>query len=52
VARQGFDALMRGDQKVVAESMMTKLMGLTNRVLPDAVKARANRLLSMPLNGH
>jgi len=52
VAKQGFDALMRGEQKVVAESMTTKLMGLANRVLPDAVKARANRILSVPVGGY
>ncbi len=49
VARQGFDALMRGDQKVVAESLSTKAMGLANRVLPDSVKAVANRVLSAPV---
>ena len=52
VAQPGFDALMRGERKVVAESMTTKLMDLANRVLPDAVKARANRMLSMPAGGH
>ncbi|OBK18622.1 SDR family NAD(P)-dependent oxidoreductase [Mycobacterium asiaticum] len=49
VARQGFDALMRGDRKVVAESLMTKAMGLGNRLLPDSVKAAANRVMSTPV---
>ena len=49
VAQQGFDALMRGDRKVVAESTSTKLMGIVNRFLPDSVKAAANRLISMPI---
>ena len=49
VARQGFEALMRGDQKVVAESLSTKVMGVANRVLPDSVKAMANRLMSAPV---
>ena len=48
VARQGYDALMRGDRKVVAESLMTKAIGLANRVLPDSVKAVASRAISSP----
>ena len=50
VARQGFDALMRGDEKVVAESLSTKAIGLANKVLPDSVKAFANRVLSAPVS--
>jgi short-subunit dehydrogenase len=48
VARQGFEALMRGDRKVVAGSILTKVMGAANHVLPDQVKAVGNRVLSMP----
>jgi uncharacterized protein len=48
VARQGFDALMRGNQKVVAASVLVKAMGMANRVLPDQVKAVGNRVMSMP----
>lgn len=48
VARQGFEALMRGDQKVVAGSVFSKIMGAANRVLPDEVKAIGNRVMSMP----
>ncbi|OBK19476.1 SDR family NAD(P)-dependent oxidoreductase [Mycobacterium asiaticum] len=48
VARQGFDALMQGDRKVVAESLMTKAMGIGNRLLPDSVKTAANRVMSAP----
>lgn len=51
VARQGYEALMRGDRKVVAESLMTKVMGLAGRVLPDSVKAVANRVISSPVRG-
>jgi short-subunit dehydrogenase len=50
VAKQGFDALMSGDRKVVAESWSTKLMGATTRFLPDSVKAAANRVLAVPLD--
>lgn len=49
VAREGFDALMDGDRKVVAESMLTKAMGIGNRLLPDSVKAVANRVMSTPV---
>lgn len=48
VARQGYEALMRGDRQVVAESVMSKAMGAMLRVLPDPVKAAGNRLLSAP----
>jgi short-subunit dehydrogenase len=49
VARQGFDALMRGDKQVVAASLTSKLMGTVSRVLPDPVKAAGSRLISVPL---
>jgi short-subunit dehydrogenase len=49
VARQGFDALMRGRRKVVAESATSKLIGVASRVLPDSVKATANRLIARPV---
>lgn len=48
VARQGFEALMQGDQKVVAGSALSKVMGAANRVLPDTVKAVGNRVMSKP----
>lgn len=49
VARQGFQALMRGDRQVVAGSLSSKVMGTVSRVLPDPVKAVGNRLISAPL---
>jgi short-subunit dehydrogenase len=52
VAKQAVDALMRGDEKVIAESVTTKLMGTMNRVLPDNVKAKANKLIAAPLGHH
>ncbi|EFG77889.1 oxidoreductase, short chain dehydrogenase/reductase family protein [Mycobacterium parascrofulaceum ATCC BAA-614] len=48
VARQGFEALMRGDRQVVAGSVLVKAMGVANRVLPDSVKAIGNRVMSRP----
>ncbi|BBY15825.1 SDR family NAD(P)-dependent oxidoreductase [Mycolicibacterium litorale] len=50
VARQGYEALMRGDRKVVASSLMSKALGAANTVLPDAVKARLNRLIARPMD--
>ncbi|OBH96586.1 SDR family oxidoreductase [Mycobacterium sp. E2733] len=48
VARQGFEALMRGDQKIIAGSVLVKAMGAANRVLPDSIKAVGNRVMSRP----
>jgi short-subunit dehydrogenase len=48
VARQGFEALMRGDQKVQAGSLFSKVLGAASRVLPDQVKAINNKVMSKP----
>jgi hypothetical protein len=50
VAKQGFEALMRGERKVLAESLTTKIMGVSNRFLPDSVKAAAARVLNVPID--
>jgi short-subunit dehydrogenase len=50
VAKQGFEALMRGERKVLAESLTTKIMGVSNRFLPDSVKAAAARVLNLPID--
>ena len=34
VAKHGYDALMGGKQKVVAESLLSKAMAVGNRFLP------------------
>ncbi len=49
VARQGFEALMAGKRRVVAASLMTRAMELSNKVLPDRVKAAANKVMAKPL---
>ena len=49
VARQGFEALMAGKHRVVAASLMTRAMELSNKVLPDRVKAAANKVMAKPL---
>ena len=48
VARRGYDALMRGEQKVVASSPLSRMTGTVAHVLPDSVKAAANRLIAKP----
>jgi len=48
VARQGFEALMAGKRRVVAASLMTKAMELSNKVLPDRVKAAASKVMAKP----
>jgi short-subunit dehydrogenase len=46
VARQGFEALMKGEDKVVAGSVSNKLQAAAARVLPDPVKTAAHRHLT------
>jgi short-subunit dehydrogenase len=48
VAKQGFEALMAGKDKVVAGSLKTKAQGLTNAVLPDKAKAAMHRQMAEP----
>jgi uncharacterized protein len=47
-AKQGYDALMRGDRSVVASSWFSKVVGATAKVMPDSAKAFANRLIVTP----
>jgi short-subunit dehydrogenase len=51
VARAGFEAMMRGDERVVASSLLTRIQHLGGRFLPDAVKAELNRFMAMPGSG-
>jgi short-subunit dehydrogenase len=48
VARQGYEALMAGEDKVVAGSLKTKAQEAVGGVLPDKVKAAAHRLMAEP----
>ncbi|HUR84750.1 MAG TPA: SDR family NAD(P)-dependent oxidoreductase [Solirubrobacteraceae bacterium] len=48
VARDGFDALMNGDERAVSASMSTKLQGRASRVLPDSAKAAMHRRMAEP----
>jgi uncharacterized protein len=48
VARDGFEALMAGKERVVAGSLSTKLQGRGSRVLPDSAKAAMHRRMAEP----
>jgi uncharacterized protein len=48
VARDGFEALMDGDERVVSASLKTKAQGRFSRVLPDSVKAQLHRSMAEP----
>src|SRR5215211_2304278 len=48
VAEQGFEALMKGERKLVAGSLKTKVQGVANSMLPDALKAKAHRQMAEP----
>ncbi len=48
VAKQGFDALMRGDDHVVAGSIKYKLQALAAKVLPETAKAALHRIETEP----
>jgi uncharacterized protein len=48
VAREGFEALMAGKERVVSASRKTKLQGRASRVLPDSVKAEMHRRMAEP----
>jgi uncharacterized protein len=51
VAKQGFEALMEGDRKVVAGSLRTKTMEAASKVTPDALKAEQHRQMAEPGSG-
>jgi uncharacterized protein len=51
VARQGFEAMMAGEERVVAAGLKTKLQGRGSRLLPDSAKAAAHAKMSEPGSG-
>jgi len=51
VAAQGFEALMKGTDKLVAGSVGTKAQGVANKVLPDKLKSAAHRRMAEPGSG-
>jgi short-subunit dehydrogenase len=48
VAREGFEALMAGKERVVSASLKTKVQGRGSRVLPDRAKAAMHRKMAEP----
>lgn len=48
VARDGFEGLMNGDERVVSHSLSTKAQAAVSRAMPDSAKAAAHRKLTEP----
>jgi uncharacterized protein len=48
VAKQGFEALMSGKEKVVAGSAKTKVQGAASKIMPDKAKAEMHRKMAEP----
>jgi short-subunit dehydrogenase len=48
VARQGYEALIAGDERVVGGSMKNKVQVAASRVLPDSKKAEMHREMAEP----
>jgi short-subunit dehydrogenase len=51
VARDGFEALMSGRERVVSHSLSTRLQGHGSRLMPDRVKAALHRRMAKPGSG-
>jgi uncharacterized protein len=48
VAKDGFEALMEGKERVVSASLSTKLQGRGGRFMPDSVKAKLHGRMAEP----
>jgi uncharacterized protein len=48
VAKDGFEAMMAGKERVVSHSMKTKVQGRASRFMPDKVKAGMHRKMAEP----
>jgi short-subunit dehydrogenase len=51
VARQGFEAMMAGEAKLVAGGAKTTLQGVASKVVPDRLKAKMHRRMAEPHPG-
>jgi short-subunit dehydrogenase len=51
VAKDGFEALMAGKERVESASLTTKLQGRGSRLLPDSAKAQMHRKMAEPGSG-
>ena len=50
VAKEGFEALMKGEKHVYSASWKTKMEGATSNVTPDALQAAMHEKAARPLN--
>ena len=48
VAKQGFEAMLKGKEKIVAGSAKTKVQGAASKVLPDSAKAAMHKRMAEP----
>jgi uncharacterized protein len=48
VARDGFEAMMAGEERVVSHGLKTKLQGRGSRFLPDSLKAKTHAKMAEP----
>jgi hypothetical protein len=48
VARQGFDAMMAGKERVIGGGLKNKLQVTASRFMPDSMKAEKHRDLAEP----
>jgi short-subunit dehydrogenase len=48
VARDGFQALMAGKERVVAHSLSTKAQGRGSRLMPDSLKGKMHAKMAEP----
>jgi short-subunit dehydrogenase len=48
VARDGYEAMMAGKERVVSHSLSTKAQGRGSRFLPDSAKAEMHRRQAEP----
>jgi short-subunit dehydrogenase len=51
VARDGFEALMAGKERVVSASLKTRVQGRAGRLVPDSVKAKMHGEQARPGSG-
>lgn len=51
VARDGFEALMAGKERVVSHSLRTKVQGRAGKLVPDSMKAKMHREQARPGSG-
>ena len=48
VAQQGYEAMQKGEHRVVGGSLMSKAMEAGNKVMPDRLKAAAHKVMARP----